>query len=72
MCDSSPMKGSVAVIGAGPGGLVAARWLLAQGFEPTIFEQAPTLGGQWCGLAGLSCSDFSTSAKPVDALPQRK
>ena len=54
MCDSSPMKGSVAVIGAGPGGLVAARWLLAQGFEPTIFEQAPTLGGQWSGLAGLS------------------
>ncbi|OBB68423.1 NAD(P)/FAD-dependent oxidoreductase [Mycobacterium sp. 852014-50255_SCH5639931] len=38
---------SVAVIGAGPGGLVAARWLLSQGFEPTLFEQGPTLGGQW-------------------------
>ena len=35
------MTGSVAVIGAGPGGLVAARWLLSQGFEPTIFEQSP-------------------------------
>ena len=45
------MTGRVAVIGAGPGGLVAARWLLSQGFEPTIFEQAPTLGGQWTGLA---------------------
>ena len=33
---------------------MAARWLLAQGFEPTIFEQAPTLGGQWTGLPGTS------------------
>jgi hypothetical protein len=48
------MAGSVAVIGAGPGGLVAGRWLLSQGFEPTIFEQAPTLGGQWTGLPELS------------------
>jgi hypothetical protein len=53
-CDSSPMTGSVAVIGAGPGGLVAARWLLSQGFEPTIFERAPMLGGQWTGLDGRS------------------
>lgn len=42
------------MIGAGPGGLAAARWLLAQGFEPTIFEKAPMLGGQWTGLPGLS------------------
>ena len=42
------------VIGAGPGGLVAARWLLAQGFEPTLFEQGPMLGGQWTGLPGQS------------------
>lgn len=48
------MADSVAVIGAGPGGLVAARWLHSQGFEPTIFEQAPLLGGQWTGLDGLS------------------
>jgi cation diffusion facilitator CzcD-associated flavoprotein CzcO len=54
MCDSSPMTASVAVIGAGPGGLVAARWLLAQGFEPTVFEQSPMLGGQWAGLDGRS------------------
>jgi ribulose 1,5-bisphosphate synthetase/thiazole synthase len=43
-----------AVIGAGPGGLVTARWLLSQDFEPTIFEQTHTLGGQWTGLAGIS------------------
>ena len=42
------------MIGAGPGGLIAARWLLSQGFEPTIFEQGPTLGGQWTGLADQS------------------
>ena len=48
------MTKSVAVIGAGPGGLVAARWLLAQGFEPTIFEQSPMLGGQWSGVDGRS------------------
>ncbi len=45
---------NVGVIGAGPGGLVAARWLLSQGFEPTLFEQAPMLGGQWTGLSGRS------------------
>src|ERR1700758_4516866 len=48
------MTRSVAVIGAGPGGLIAARWLLSQGFEPTIFEQEPMLGGQWTGLDGRS------------------
>lgn len=48
------MTRSVAVIGAGPGGLVAARWLLSQGFEPTIFEQGPMLGGQWTALPGRS------------------
>lgn len=37
----------VAVIGAGPGGLAAARWLLAAGFAPVIFEAADALGGQW-------------------------
>ena len=42
------------MIGAGPAGLVAARWLLSQGFEPTIFEQGPMLGGQWSGLDGIS------------------
>lgn len=53
-CDSPGVTKSVAVIGAGPGGLVAARWLLSQGFEPTIFEQGPMLGGQWTGLVDRS------------------
>ena len=38
---------TVAIIGAGLGGLVSARWLLAQGFVPTIFEQGNRVGGQW-------------------------
>jgi dimethylaniline monooxygenase (N-oxide forming) len=48
------MNRRVAVIGAGPGGLATARWLLSQGFEPTLFEQAQTLGGQWTGVPGIS------------------
>lgn len=32
----------VAVIGAGPAGLVVPRWLLSQGFEPLIFERSGT------------------------------
>ncbi|ANW65016.1 dimethylaniline monooxygenase [Mycobacterium sp. djl-10] len=43
------MSDRVAVLGAGPGGLVTARWLLAQGFAPTLFERGPALGGQWSG-----------------------
>ena len=37
----------VAVIGAGPGGLVAAKHALDAGFEPTVFEASDDLGGQW-------------------------
>ncbi|GAA2071389.1 flavin-containing monooxygenase [Williamsia deligens] len=48
------MDERVAVIGAGPGGLVSARWLLSQGFDVTIFESGPTLGGQWAGRSGTS------------------
>jgi cation diffusion facilitator CzcD-associated flavoprotein CzcO len=38
---------TVAIVGAGPGGLVAARYLRAAGFAPTLFEQADGVGGQW-------------------------
>jgi len=37
----------VAIVGAGPAGLAAARWLLAQGFEPVLLEAADGPGGQW-------------------------
>ena len=38
---------SVAIVGAGPAGLVAARYLLGQGFDPVLLEQSGDLGGQW-------------------------
>lgn len=37
----------VGVVGAGPAGLVAARFLQAQGFEPTLFDPSGRVGGQW-------------------------
>jgi dimethylaniline monooxygenase (N-oxide forming) len=64
------MTTRVAVIGAGPGGLVAARWLLRQGFEPTIFEQGPMLGGQWAALdgrTGVWPSMYTNSSRTVTA-----
>ncbi|EHB59110.1 FAD-dependent pyridine nucleotide-disulfide oxidoreductase [Mycolicibacterium rhodesiae JS60] len=48
------MTATVAVIGAGPAGLAVSRRLLSQGFEPAIFEQGPTLGGQWTAGPGRS------------------
>jgi dimethylaniline monooxygenase (N-oxide forming) len=39
--------GRVAVVGAGPGGLVAARYAIAAGFDVTVFEASDDLGGQW-------------------------
>jgi cation diffusion facilitator CzcD-associated flavoprotein CzcO len=37
----------VAIIGSGPGGLVAAKYLKHHGFEPVVFEQDDDIGGQW-------------------------
>jgi dimethylaniline monooxygenase (N-oxide forming) len=37
----------VAVIGAGPSGLAAARYALEAGFDATVFEASDGLGGQW-------------------------
>ena len=44
----------VAVIGAGPGGIIAARYLKSEGLEPVVFEQGARLGGQWSGDPGHS------------------
>ena len=46
----------VAIIGAGPAGLVCARWLLARGFEPVIFEASDDLGGQWNAACATSAT----------------
>ena len=44
----------VAIVGAGPAGLVGARFLKAQGFEPVLFEQASRIGGQWDHASPMS------------------
>ena len=44
----------IAIIGAGPAGLAAAKYLIQHGFNPTIFEQGDSVGGQWSGGAAHS------------------
>jgi dimethylaniline monooxygenase (N-oxide forming) len=44
----------VAVLGAGPSGLLAAKHALAAGFDPTVFEAGDDLGGQWHSRAAYS------------------
>jgi cation diffusion facilitator CzcD-associated flavoprotein CzcO len=41
------MDRRVAIVGAGPGGIVAAKFLRDQGLVPVIFEQSDRAGGQW-------------------------
>jgi cation diffusion facilitator CzcD-associated flavoprotein CzcO len=44
----------VAIIGAGPSGLVAAKHALEAGFDATVFEASDALGGQWYTTAAHS------------------
>jgi dimethylaniline monooxygenase (N-oxide forming) len=44
----------VAVVGAGPGGLAAAKYAIEAGFDVTVFEAGDDLGGQWDVTAGHS------------------
>jgi len=39
---------SVAIVGAGPSGLVCAKVLLDDGFDVTLFDRQRELGGIWC------------------------
>jgi hypothetical protein len=44
----------IAVIGAGPGGLAAAKHAIQAGFDVTVFEASDELGGQWHTTAAHS------------------
>jgi dimethylaniline monooxygenase (N-oxide forming) len=46
-----PEDARVAVIGAGPSGITAAKHALDAGFDVTVFEAGDRLGGQWCTTA---------------------
>jgi cation diffusion facilitator CzcD-associated flavoprotein CzcO len=69
-------KGDIAIIGAGPAGLVTAKFLLDQGFEPVLFEQSEDLGGQWNSRAAHSgiwpamCTNTSRVMSYFTDLPQ--
>ena len=49
-----PAMERVGIIGAGPAGIVAARYLSTEGFDPVLFERSSVLGGQWSGSAGTN------------------
>ena len=44
----------VAIIGAGPSGLTAAKHAIQAGFDVTVFEASEDLGGQWHTTAAHS------------------
>ncbi len=46
-----PEAARIAIVGAGPAGILAARYALEAGFEPTVFEAGDRLGGQWDATA---------------------
>jgi dimethylaniline monooxygenase (N-oxide forming) len=54
MPSASRKRRRVAVVGAGPSGLVAAKSLQEEGLEPVVFEQADGVGGQWHGPSAHS------------------
>src|SRR5260221_10455546 len=56
--DRQVSRHRVAIIGSGPGGLVAARYLKHHGFEPVVFEQDDEIGGHW-----------NASSPPTGVLP---
>jgi len=55
------LRSQVAVIGAGASGLVTARWLLAAGFEPVLFERSRGIGGLWRPDDGLAYPSLRTN-----------
>lgn len=45
--NEAPSGLNVITIGAGPSGLVSAKYAIEQGFNVTVYEQGEELGGQW-------------------------
>ena len=69
-----PPMPQVAIVGGGPAGLSAARYLLHEGFEPVILERATALGGQWSGdrrASGIWPSMHTNTSRILTALSDR-
>ena len=65
----------VAVIGGGPAGIVAARYLKSEGFEPVLYEQGERLGGQWTGdprYSGVWPAMRTNTSKVMTAFSDRR
>ncbi len=70
MPPASHKRRRVAVVGAGPSGLVAAKSLKEEGLEPVVFEQADGVGGQWYGPSdhsGVWPGMRANTSKTLDA-----
>lgn len=73
------MSQRVAIIGAGPSGIVAAKFLQQEGLQTTLFEQSDQAGGQWHvsnSLSGIwpgmltNTSRIMTQFSDLDHLPE--
>ncbi|SFK27889.1 Flavin-binding monooxygenase-like [Nitrosomonas aestuarii] len=64
---NTPMKQTVAVIGAGSSGLAAARHFLSHGFKVHVFEREDDLGGNW--NYGKPCSRVYRSTHTISSKP---
>src|SRR3954468_1631840 len=51
----------IAIIGAGPSGLVSAKSAIESGLEPVVFEQASTHGGIWRSRGGFTWNSMRTN-----------
>src|SRR3954447_25625044 len=69
-----PPMARVAIVGGGPAGLAAARYLRNEGFEPVILERAAALGGQWSAdrrASGIWPSMHTNTSRILTALSDR-
>ncbi|HEY0328412.1 MAG TPA: NAD(P)-binding domain-containing protein [Rhodopseudomonas sp.] len=55
------MTQRLAIVGAGPSGLAAAKAALEYGVEPIVFDAAPSLGGLWRRKGGYTWHDMRTN-----------
>jgi heterodisulfide reductase subunit A2 len=58
-----PREKKVAVVGSGPAGLSAAYYLAIEGYEVTVFEKLPVLGG----MLTVGIPDYRLPRETIDA-----